>query len=776
MRIAIILFACGICWLQYQPHLPGQETVYLILTVATCLAVAAMALRERWPRASTATLSACAVLAGIGWAALIAQQRLSDALPDEWQGRDITLVGTVAQLPQRVEDGVRFVFETERVETDGAAVPSRIQLSWYEKNGSDRAALKLPGRSGERWRLTVRLKRPHSQLNPGGYDFEAWLLERNLRATGYVRAQAENVLLGERNGPLIAVHRLRGKIRDRILNGLTNAPYAGVLVALAVGDQHAITAEQWRIFRATGITHLVAISGLHVSFVALVCGGLLGIIWRRIPALALRWPTRRAMAVAALCGTLVYAFLAGWGIPVQRAAIMLAVVTLALMSGREAMQSSTLLVALFAVLLFDPWAVLSAGFWLSFGAVAVILFMLSGRYSRPEHSWSKAVRLQLGITLALVPLLLLLFQSYSLVSPLANAIAIPVVSLIVAPLALLSLFLPTDLLLWVAHGAFSVMMIPIQWLAEWPSALQRHPAPPLPLAIASAAAAVVLLLPRATPGKAAALSILVALLGWQPTRPRPGEFSLTVLDVGNALSVHIRTATHDILYDAGPAYRNGSDAGDRVVLPYLYAEGVNALDLMLISHNDLDHAGGADSVAAGMRIGETRGFNAPGENPEQPCHAGMRWQWDDVRFEILHPLPETAAERKNNNDSCVLKIRSPYGSALLTGDIERAAETLLTRNAAETLASDIVVVPHHGSRSSSTARFVKAVHPRYALFSTGYRNPFGHPHPAVWARWEESGAINLRTDMEGAIRIDVGPAGISTGTWRQKQARYWHQR
>lgn len=798
--MAILLFAAGICGLQSMTALPPAEVLTGCGGFSTAAALAAFHMRRRSPAAATLLLGMVAVCGGFLWAAWRAEIRLADGLPAVWEGRDVVLRGRVADLPQRMEEGVRFGFRVEVVEpAEGDSVPQvpeNIQLSWYrprprtaeaapaegDGEGGEVEEEAMPARAGELWRLKVRLKRPHGFVNPNGFDYEAWLLQRGIRATGYVRTSADNHLLAADGGGFLAwVHGLRGEVRDRFLATLPEAPYAGVLVALVVGDQRAIPNAQWDVFRSTGLTHLVAISGMHVSLFALLAGGALGLAWRRLPWLALRLPARKAAAVAALAGGVAYGLLAGLGLPVQRALVMLAVLAVAWMLGREVAPSRVLALALFSVLLADPWAVLAPGFWLSFGAVATILLVASGRLGGKRGGWREATRLQLGITLTLLPALLALFQSFSVVAPLANAVAIPAISFLVTPLALLAAAVPVDALLHMAHWLMAITMIPVDWLAASPWALWQQAVPPLPLIVAGTAATAVLLLPRGAGGKLAAVAVLLALLSWRPPRPQEGEFWLTVLDLGNGLSVHLQTARHDLLYDAGPPYGPAADAGSRVVLPYLTGLGVQRLDLLLLSHDDMDHIGGAETVLAGMRVeaamaSETLHLLATAGLPVSRCETGTNWSWDGVAFEVLHPQPGHAPARRNNDDSCVLRVRGAGGSALLVGDIEARAEAALVGRLGDALASELIVVAHHGSRSSSTARFVDSVLPEAALFSSGYRNPYGHPHPAVWARWQEAGARNWRTDEQGGLIARMGREGLAVEAVRALRPRYWHGR
>ncbi len=588
----VLAFTLGVWLLQQVAVLPAPTFLGGLASVGAVLWWFGLK-RRRW------LAVAGAALLGFAWAGGFAHWRLADALPAEWEGRDIEVTGVVAELPQKFERGVRFTFAVEQA---AAPVPARITLSWYrhvepevEEEGDEESApagtLPLP-RAGERWRLVVRLKQPHGNLNPHGFDYEGWLFERAIRATGYVRKSA---LTGRRD---IApsdlsgmIERLRETTRARIQRALPDHAYVGVLTALAVGDQQAIAPELWRLFAVTGITHLMSISGLHVTMIGGLVAWLVFALWRRSPRLPLIWPAQKAAAVAGFVGALLYALLAGFGVPAQRTLYMLGVVVVGLLSGRNVSAPTVLGAALLLVLLLDPWAVLAAGFWLSFGAVALLFYVANGRLGQ-RHWLRDWLHAQWGITLGMIPLLLALFQQFSLVSPFANALAIPLVSFLVTPLALLGCLPGFAWVLDVAHGLLVPLMEFLRWLASLPGALWQQHAPPVwavPLALLGAAW---LLLPRGFPARWLGLALFLPLFFIVPERPAPGTLALTVLDVGQGQSVHVQTATHDLLFDTGPAFSTQSDAGSRILVPYLRASGVRQLDTLIVSHADKDHAGG----------------------------------------------------------------------------------------------------------------------------------------------------------------------------------------
>jgi competence protein ComEC len=779
--MSILCFAAAVWCVQQLGALPdGRALSCLGIALAAALGIAWRARRD-WPRTARTLFCLGAAMAGFGWAAAMGQLRLDDALPAENEGRDLRVVGVVSSLPQVFENGVRFDFEVEGADQ---ALPSRLSLAWYRgwRTEEDDAPQTLEQvHAGERWQLTLRLKRPHGNLNPHSFDYEAWLFERGVRATGYVRPAADNRRLAEFVPRFdLAVERLRESIRERFFRALPGHEYAGVLVALVVGDQRAIDAELWQVFSRTGITHLMSISGLHVTMVAAIGYWLVSFLWRRQPALMLRLPAQKAAAVGGWAVAFAYCLLAGFGVPAQRTLYMISVVAVALWAGRMTSGSRVLALALLVVLLLDPWAVLSAGFWLSFGAVGLLFYISAGRLAAP-HWLAEWGRAQWAVTIGMLPALLALFQQFSLVSPVANAVAIPVVSLVVAPLALAGAVLPFDPLLQLAHQLLAWLMLFIDWLAEMPSAVWQQHAPQAWAVALATLGCVWLLLPRGFPARWGGLLLCGPLVFIAPERPAPGELRLTVLDVGQGLAVHAQTHGHDLVYDTGPQFSPDANSGNRIILPYLRAIGVQRLDGLVITHQDKDHSGGAQAVLDALPVDWVASSLAP-EDPLRdagthfPCFDGQAWQWDGVRFEMLHPHWGAYDDpaRKTNDMGCVLKITAAGKSVLLSADIEAVSEqALLARHGGE-LRADWLLAPHHGSRTSSTPAFIEAVGAKTVIFPVGYRSRFRHPNAEVLRRYEASGANLLRTDRDGAVTLRLGPTGGVVEAERQARRRYWH--
>ncbi|MCX7892370.1 MAG: DNA internalization-related competence protein ComEC/Rec2 [Burkholderiales bacterium] len=780
MRVAILAFAASALLVARLPALAGWPA---IAAAACAAALAGTVAQRRQGAPRLAGVAAAAALAGFAWASAYGQLRVADRLAHDLEGRDLVVTGVVAGLPQPFERGVRFELdvETARLAGGGAVrVPRRVILSWFNGYTREEFDEVLPLRAGERWRFAVRLKRPHGNANPHGFDFEGWLAERGIGATGYVRPKGPRERLDALvPAPGYLVERAREDVRRRFTAALPDGRYTGVLVALAVGDQRAIVSQDWDVFTRTGVGHLMSISGLHVTMVSGLFAAIAGFLWRRSERLVLALPARKAAAVAAVVAALAYTLLAGFQVPAQRTLYMLAVVALALWFDRLDSSSRVLAAALAVVLVLDPLAVTAPGFWLSFGAVAAILYVAAGLAAKP-HWLAAAARTQGAVTLGLAPLAVALFQQVSLVSPVANAIAIPVVSFVVTPLALAAVVFPLDAILAAAHGVLEALMWVLDRLAAAPGAVWQQHAPAAWAVVLALAGVAWMLAPRGFPSRWVGALLFLPLAIAPPPLPH-GVAEVTVLDVGQGLATVVRTAGHTLVYDTGPRYSLEADAGNRVVVPYLRAVGAGSVDALVVTHEDIDHAGGAASV---MRVFPAARLYAS-LDPRSPllagdaryrlpCIAGQRWRWDGVAFEMLHPGSAAGPTRRGANDaSCVLAVSTAGGRVLLTGDIEAAAEQALLAAQPRSLAADVVVVPHHGSRTSSTPAFVAAVAPRYAVVPVGYRNRFGHPKAEVLDRYAESGAVVLRTDRDGAVLFRLGPEGIAAARQRDAGRRYW---
>jgi competence protein ComEC len=792
MAGAALCWLAGIAWQLQQP-------VLWPLARYQALVVAALPLGLVWlgsPRLRRASAWRRVLVLALTWAAVAAlalgstgwraADRLAQRLAPALEGQDLLVTGTVSSLPQSGPSGLRFQFDVERALWRGQAVvlPDRLALGWY--NGfADEAALddaRSELRAGQRWALPLRLKRPHGSMNPGGFDSELWWFEQGLGATGYVRVARQGPparLLDHAAAHPVA--RLRQAIRDAITRQVADGRAAGVLAALVVGDQAAIDRDDWDLFRQTGIAHLVAISGVHITMFAWLAALGIGAAWRRSARLMLWWPAPLAARLGGVLMAAAYALLAGWGVPAQRTVVMLAAAVLLRVAGARWPWLLVLAMAAVVVTALDPWALLQAGFWLSFAAVGLLMLSEPVRGPARVGGLRGALRshgqAQLVATLGLAPLSLVFFQQLSVVGLLANLVAIPVVTLLVTPLALLGVLLP---LLWpLAAALVQAGVWALGGLAALPGAVWVAAGAP-PWAVACGLGAAVLgVLPLPWRLRLLALPLALPLLAPPVARPAEGRFELLAADIGQGTAVLLRTRSHLLVYDAGPPYGRDSDAGQRVLLPLLRHRGERAIDLLVLSHRDADHVGGAASLLAGLPVQALATSLEDGHPllamgvPARRCSAGQSWQWDGVRFELLHPAPgDYASQRKPNDVSCVLRVEDAAGhSALLTGDIEAPQEAaLLARYGAAALASTVLLVPHHGSKTSSGAAFLDAVRPRWSVVQAGYRSRFGHPAPEVMARYGEHGLAVLRSDRCGAWQWDADQAVCE----RDRRRRYWH--
>ncbi|RFP13720.1 MULTISPECIES: DNA internalization-related competence protein ComEC/Rec2 [unclassified Duganella] len=817
MRAVTIGFATGAALLQTQAALPSASTGLVAgLALAALLLSWRACLQRRMCRLGARSESAlrCATslvagsVIGFFWAAWMAHRILAPELAAADEGRDLTLIGTIDNLPYRFDQGVRFNFAVERVlGRPQDAVPPHVSLAWY---AGFRDLVNEIGdvQPGERWQLTVRLQRPHGNANPYGFDYEAWLLEQGLRATGYVRPAPDNRRLDSFVFSVgNVIEHSRALLRARIQAALPSKPYAGVIVALVVGDQRGIDQSDWNVFNRTGIGHLISISGLHITMVA----GLFALaafnLWRYSffmrAQLPLLLPAQKVAALVGATVALFYVLLAGFGVPAQRTLYMLMVVAAALWMNRIASVSHVLCCALGVVVLIDPWAVLWPGFWLSFGAVATILYATVGRTtlrpaphnkdvprpSRREQLW-QALRIgahtQYAVTFGLVPLTMLLFAQVSVVSPLANAVAIPLISLVVTPLALVGSMLPALLaapVLGLAHLLVEWLAACLQWFSGLRYAVWSAPTPPFWLFCWAMGGTIWLLAPRGWPVRWLGLVSWIPLLAAEPSHPSPGRMTVTAFDVGQGMALLIETSGHRLLYDTGPAYSPTSNAGNRVILPYLKARGISALDGVIVTHSDADHSGGALSVLDGVQVDWVLSSLPPihpiarAARQHVHCAAGQHWDWDGVRFELLHPPSASYADTtlKPNARGCTLKVTAGGKSMLLAADIEAAQEAALVQRDRASLRADVLLAPHHGSGTSSTPAFLLAVHPQTALFQVGYRNRYHHPKPEVYERYGQLHIERLRTDQAGALTLDFGDT-VAISAWRQARARYWYER
>lgn len=804
---AMLGFVVGTA-LQLQQGVLWDGWVYGCLLALAPVAYALTAIKIRANFAPRLLLPVLVAGAALGLTGLRATVYASHTLDPALEGRDVLVTGVVASMPQRTEAGVRFRLAVESSQWNGQSVviPDTVDVGWYggafpagpaAAMGADTATetslqqislQRVAGdvRAGERWSMVLRLKAPHGSRNPAGFDFELWLWEQGVQATGYVRATPKDVpptrIAQTWRHPVVLARQM---VRDRIFAYVTARQWAGMIAALVVGDQNAIGRLDWDVFRATGVAHLVSISGLHITMFAWAAALVVGWVWRRSPRLCTALPAPNASLLGGLLLACLYALFSGWGVPAQRTCLMLATVVALRLSGTRWPWPHVWMLGCAVVVAMDPWALLQPGFWLSFVAVGILFATDSGaRYALSTRlGWLNAhvlasVREQWVVTVALTPLTLLLFGQVSLVGMVANAVAIPWITLVVTPLAMFGSAMPA---LWdVAAAALELLFTYLQWLSQWPWASVTMAIPPWWVGASGLLAGVLMVAPLPWSVRALALPLALPLLLWRTPAPPVGEFELIAADIGQGNAVLVRTAHHALLYDAGPRYSLESDAGHRVLVPLLQALHIQ-LDRVVLSHRDTDHVGGAAAVLAMQAqadvLSSVDALNPVNDQrPIQRCVAGQSWMWDGVRLEVLHPqVQDYTPTARSNALSCVLRISNSAGrSVLLAGDIEQAQEARLVDSGA-TLASDVLLVPHHGSKTSSSAEFLDAVQPKVALVQSGYRNRFGHPALSVVQRYRERDITLMDSPHCGAY---------TWGSWheemhqndaciRQREPHYW---
>lgn len=740
MRSGILALVAGLLTLRFLPALPP----FWLLAFLPIVGLMLLPFRS-YPIAL--------FLFGFTWACVSAQWALDGRLAPSLDARTLWLQGRVVGLPEVSEGVVRF--QLEQAVSRRGALPERLRLSWYGGPALH---------AGETWRLAVRLKRPHGLVNPQAFDYEAWLLAQRIGATGTVKT-----------GELIYPASGAGAWRDRLRQHLLATPAhgrAGALAALVLGDGAGLSTADWQVLQATGTVHLMVISGQHIGLLATLLYGLVAGL-ARLGLWPRRWPWLPCACVLALTGALAYGVLAGFEVPVQRACVMVALVLLWRWRFRHLGVGLPVLLALLAVLLMEPLASLQPGFWLSFGAVMLLILIFSGRLGAWPW-WGTLLRAQWAMAIGLLPLLLALGLPVSASGPLANLVAVPVVGLLVVPLALLgTLLLPLPglgaALLgvagWVLDWLFGLLAQLALWMPAWlPSAL------PFWAWLLVALGALVLLLPAALPVRSLGLLMLLPLLFIAQPRPEYGRAEVWMLDVGQGLAVLIRTQTHEVLYDAGPRFGE-FDTGERVVLPSLRALDVRGLDLLLLSHADSDHAGGAVAIKRGMpvrRVISGEPYKLARALQAQVC-VTERWQWDGVHFSTW----QWADAADGNQASCVLRIEASGERLWLTGDIDSQAERALL-NSGLAMPAHWLLAPHHGSRSSSSAALLAAVKPSAVLISRGAHNAFGHPHAEVMTRYQAIAAQPYDTSLHGAVRIRLGAFEPAQGL--RDHARFWREK
>lgn len=703
-------------------------------------------------------LPLCALLMGIAWASWRAEQRLNERLPPELEGQAIELTATVRDIPKAGEFGTRIRFTVDETDKQTRQLPTTILLNDYRKQDWP---------PGSRWQLTVSLRRPVATRNQAGFDGETWYWSENIGAIGSVRKG--RMALPPATDFQARIDRLRQQILERIeQSGRDNPRAAGLISALTVGVQNRLSEDDWRLFRATGLIHLVSISGVHVTLLAALISGLTALILRHWPTQ--RIPPRLLIALSGLSAATAYALLAGWSIPTQRTLYMLLTATIMLLCKRALPPFHIWWIALAVVLIIDPFAVLTPGLWLSFGLVAILMTATLGR-RQPPGKWRAAWQGQYAATVASIVMLTVFFGSLPLLSPLLNIIAIPLVSVLLTPLALIGILCPWDgplqLSILLADQSLTLLDAVTPAAIVWPL-----PVSPWPLWLLGACGVLWLIAPRGLPGRPVGLLLIAPLLLYQPPAPVSGTAAINLFDTGQGLSMLVRTNRHSLLFDTGYG-----DA-QRLLIPQLHGLGLKHLDTVIASHHDSDHDGALPSLLSAFPVrlllaGQPETMT---EHHAKPCQRGQSWNWDGVRFDLLTPYRDSSP-KKDNDTSCVLRISAGEQSLIITGDQSASGEAELVGQYGETLRSDILIAGHHGSKTSTSSVWLNTIKPHQVWISAGYRNRYRHPHPVVLARLESDQIPVWRTDMHGALSTTLGLSGEpATHALREHGQSFWRIR
>ncbi len=757
---AALSFATGVASMVFLPIVPAAALILAIIFAALL-----------WIKFPVFRFIAVFII-GACWAMFRANLVLMHSLPPELNNEVVNITAEIVDAPEQYPQKTQILVRVKNLTHNGQTYPAPglIRLALYRTN--------LSLRAGEVWQFAAKLKYPHGFSNPGLFDYEKFLLQKRIRVTGYVKHPDQSRRLDD-GDEHFSINRLRQSIAESVLADVGDSPARGLVVALATGIRNRITAQQWDTMRSTGTNHLMAISGLHIGLIAGAIYWLFVKIWSFIPRFSLWLPAQKAAVAPALIAAVFYAALAGFTIPVQRALIMIFIAMLVLAMNRKTAPVQILALALTGVLLFDPLSVLSVGFWLSFAAVAIIAWVMSGQPRRGKTG--QAITVQVAVSLGLIPVLLLVFGQFSLISPLANLVAVPVIGLLVTPLVLLGVVFH---FIGLASGAASLWQMAAQitsWLWQWLSVM--HTGLPfaslsfspvwwtIPLAMVGV---LILLSPKGIPGRRMSALWLLPLFMVRPGAPLAGEIRLTVLDVGQGLALVLQSHNNTLVYDVGRRFSDRFDSGADIVAPYLRELGADHIDQLVISHEDSDHRGGEPGLRREMPVKAAWSSVPDLVQDAKLCHAGQIWRDGAVKYQFLHPgEAHVDDDETDNNRSCVLRISGPFGAILLPGDIEKEAEQELVAEYGDQLQSDILVAPHHGSRTSSSAAFIDTVKPSLVIYSAGLNNRFHHPHPGVVNRYKARGIESFNTARSGAVSVALTKTGVKIDQHRIDHRHFW---
>lgn len=768
MVFVTLFFLLGNCSLHLLPKLPPVHLVVLVTAFLMALTkvLSIQKYKIHW-------LIAYAL--GFLWVLLQAQGVINKRLPEAIEGKRIMVIGTIASIPERKHDHYRFEVDVEGLPEASWQNPGRIRLLY--KLNTEKTILQV----GDTWQFEVKLKRPHAYANPGSFDSERHLFQNKINAEGYVIPSGMNRRIASKFW-CHPIARIRSHIRNLIAKNLENKAFSGLIQALVVGVRDDITFAQWQVFQKTGTAHLMAISGLHVGLVAGFAFLLVNLLWRPFLNLYPQFPLPWVSALFTITCACLYGLLAGFSIPTKRALVMVSVGMLGIINRRKISRINIYCLALFIVLVLDPLSTLSPGFYLSFMAVGIIFYGMQGRVE-VRGLWWRFGRIQWITFIGLMPITLVFFQKISWISPFCNAIAIPWVSFLVVPLALLGsgLSLCNEILgkivLSVSEGLFAILWPFLEAAAAMPSIVWLKANYNVITISLSFLGVLLIMAPRGFPARYLGFIALLPLVFLRAKSIDKQSFRVTVLDVGQGLSTVVETENHLLVYDTGPKLNAQFDTGDRIVLPFLANLGKQKIDILMISHGDNDHVGGADSILNTLPV-KTIISSEIDLFPQKkviPCYASQKWTWDGVVFEVLHP--DSLITKKRNDHSCVLLISAGKESVLLTGDIEIKSEKKILSHFREKLSAKVMLVPHHGSRSSSSLEFIQAINPDYAIIPAGYRNRYGHPKPDIVKRYQTEGIRVLNTIEGGAISFIMGPNGFVRlpSLYRETHPHYWNE-
>lgn len=708
---------------------------------------------------------------GFCYVLLVSYLQINHGLEPKIENKDVIVTGVITSVPEIRKDHSRFLIELETLSDKSRnkfKPPKLARLSWYKSKS-------IP-KPGEKWQFKVRMKRPYSFMNSGGFDYEAWMFRQGIKATGYVKKSALNKKI--KNTNQFFIEKQRYKIASQLKQQLDN-PILGLVLALSLGERSQLNAGQWQVLTQTGTNHLIAISGLHLGLIAGFIYFIAYFIWRQFYFLTQRLPAPYFASLAAFVGAIIYALLSGFALPAQRAIIMLGVLFFSIIQPKRMLISNVISIAAILILILDPFAVIAVDFYLSFMAVMFILYLTRFRVNK-QYKLTKWIVLQCLLSLCLVPILILWFKQIPLYSVIANLVAIPIIGFLIVPLSLIALiFLFVSPVL--AETLYALIETIYAWLWSWLAFLSELnysviaiASPNLISLFLVLVGVLILTMPRGLPARYLGIFFFLPLLFPMKELFKDGEFEFVLLDVGQGLSAVVQTQNHTLLYDAGARFSERFNTGDAVVKPYLRQKGVRDLSMFIVSHGDNDHIGGANAVINNFRINQIISSvpeKLAGEKAEH-CGEGQLWQWDDVDFEMLSLASATGLS--GNNASCVLKVSSKYGSVLLTGDIEKEAEAVLVNKYRKKLISDILLVPHHGSKTSSTKAFISAVSPEYAFIPAGYKNRFGFPKQDIMARYDTFSVKTYISHETGELSAKFFKTGLQINEFRTKNRRFWH--